>query len=331
MRTLRSLLSTKNHVSRTVRGFMMASVLIHLRKWWGLVVLVGIALAVVLKLPATFCAVQIGYLQLICPVGFIETSIATKSIIVKMLPGVFIVGVLCVFTGRSYCSWICPARYAGNGAKSIALNKMPRVTAAILNVWSRMRNRVQKHIVLTAGDGLAILAGLIIGISLFSFPAYTLFCPVGVLSRNLIELITHLHLRFDLIFLVIPLTLGMAFKTGWKCACPMGLVRGLAATTNKTLQPVIDYNDCILCGKCMQNCAFGVNLHVETFDSFSCSKCLNCLRDCDHSAIELKFLNLPTSEDKQKQAALKAALELGQKNSCPLNSGVTANARRKHS
>jgi len=44
----------------------------------------------------------------------------------------------------------------------------------------------------------------------------------------------------DLILLTVPLALSLVFKFGWKCACPMGLVRGLLANSNKTLVPVVD-------------------------------------------------------------------------------------------
>lgn len=270
----------------------MVGRLIRLRGWWGGIVLAAMAAAIFFKLPATFCAVQIGHLQLICPVGFIEISLATKSIIFNMLPGVLLVIGLSVITGRSFCSWVCPARYAGKKIKNIGYKKTPRLATWIIDHWNRMKSCVQRHFTLTVGDGLAMLTGLMIGIWFFEFPAYSLFCPVGVLSRNLIELVLHQHLRFDLLFLTIPLVLGLMFKTGWKCACPMGLVRGIAAKPNMTLQPIINYNICIRCGRCMQNCAFGVNLHSKTFDSFSCSKCLNCFKDCKKGAIELKIFNV---------------------------------------
>lgn len=306
---------------------MTIPLLVQLRQILGYLIIVAVGVAVFFKLPVTFCSIQLGYLQLICPVGFIETSIATKSIIIKMLPGVLLVLFFSLLLGRSFCSWACPARHAGKGARSLVRRKLPGLTTVIINIWMKLKGKVQKRVTLTAGDGLAIMAGGLVAIWWFDFPAYSLFCPVGVLSRNIIELITHLHLRFDLVFLVLPLVLGLMFKTGWKCACPMGLVRGLAATPNRSLQPVIDYNSCVLCNKCMQNCAFGVNLHADIFDSFSCSKCLNCLRDCDYGAIKLKFFNLASSENQQK----KATLDLTQRRTFPLDREIIADVRKKHS
>ena len=269
----------------------MTEHLIKLRKWWTLICITAIAAAAFFNIPATFCIVNIGWLQLVCPVGFIETSIATKSIMVKMLPGTALVGILTLFLGRSFCSWVCPARYTGKVFKNFADNKMHPIAVKTASAWKNLRTKVQTYVKLTAWDGLALLAGLFIGILIFGFPAYSIFCPVGVLSRNLIEFTTHSCLRFDLVLLIIPLVMGLAFETGWKCACPMGLVRAVAATSNKTLLPVINHENCINCGACMKNCAFGVNLHAEKLDTFSCSKCLNCIRDCNRDAIDLKILN----------------------------------------
>lgn len=287
----------------------MIQTLIRLRRGSAYLVLVAVAAAAVLKLPVTFCAVKLGPLQLICPVGFIEISLATKSLLTGMLPGVLIVLALSLLLGRSYCSWACPARHAAKGAAQMADRKIPMLARPITGIWHGLRKRVQKHVSLTAGDGLALLGGLLVGITIFDVPAYSLLCPVGVVSRNLIELVTHYHLRFDLLFLTLPLALGLMFKSGWKCACPMGLVRGVAATPNRTLQPVIDYDNCLLCNKCMEHCNFGVNLHAKSFDNLSCSRCLNCLRDCDHNAIELKLITRPTPGIRHEENSIPGGQE----------------------
>lgn len=242
------------------------------------------------KLPVTFCAVKLGVLQLICPVGFLEVCLATKSIVVKLLPGVLLVGILTIIFGKSFCAWVCPARYTGSMIRQIGHKKMPGASSGINNAWSNLQHRIQDKISLSWIDGLALLVGLFIGIAVFGFPAYSIFCPVGIISRNLIELIAHLRLRSDLLLLTVPLALSLIFKFGWKCACPMGLVRGLFAKSNKTLVPVVDEKACFSCGKCMDNCTSGVSLHENQYDSFSCSKCLNCLRDCSQSAVTLKLI-----------------------------------------
>lgn len=268
----------------------MIEKIVKIRHWWrGLIILMVLAGAF-LKLPITFCAVKIGVIQLICPVGFLEVSLATKSIITNLLPGVILVGVLSIIFGKSFCAWVCPARYAGSMVRQAGQKKMPGISASITSIWHKLQHFMQSKMSLSWKDGLAILAGLFIGITMFGFPAYSIFCPVGILSRNLIELISHFRLRTDLVLLIVPLALSLIFKFGWKCACPMGLIRGLAAKSNKTLIPVVDHDACHGCGKCMDNCSSGVSLHENRYDSFSCSKCLNCLKDCKHGAVSLKII-----------------------------------------
>lgn len=261
-----------------------------IRSWWRGVVLIAILSAAWLKLPVSFCTVRLGMLQMVCPVGFIESCLSTKSIITGLLPGVLLVGFLTVMTGKSFCAWACPARFAGKLARDLGNKKMPGPARKAHAFFVRFRSNVRSRLNLSWADGLALLSGLFIGILLFEFPAYSIFCPVGVLSRNLIELVAHFRLRFDLLFLMIPLAVGFLFNLGWKCACPTGLIRGLMSKPNRTLLPAVNHDGCHMCGKCMDNCTFGVRLHKNGHDSFACSKCLNCLTDCKHNAVSLKIL-----------------------------------------
>lgn len=253
------------------------------------------------NIPATFCAINIGLFQLICPVGFIEVSFATKSIITSLLPGVLLVILMTLLVGKSFCAWACPSRFAGSLIHHIGNKKIPKATAGIIAFWNKLKNRIQSHVSLTWGDGLALLSGLLIGICLFSFPAYSIICPVGIISRNIIEFITHLRLRMDLSLLAIPLLLSLFFKFGWKCACPLGLVRGKISISNKTLIPVVNPDLCRGCGICMDNCTSGVDLHLKKYDGFACSKCFNCLRDCPHNAITIGILPEKLFQSKTKQ------------------------------
>ena len=254
--------------------------IVKLRQWWRTMTVVAVLAAAWWKLPVTFCAVRLGILQLICPVGFIESSLATRTVVVRLLPGVLTVVVLAIVLGRMFCSWTCPARLTGHAVTYLSRRTLPGLSEKIKIAWRKTRQRLHKKLKLSWGDGLAMLAGLFAGVAIFEFPAYSIFCPVGILSRNLIELIAHFHLRWDMFFLLLPITLGLFFNLGWKCACPVGLMQGVLAKSNRTFVPVINFEECELCGKCMQNCNFGVSLHRTARNSFACAKCFKCLRDC---------------------------------------------------
>jgi ferredoxin-type protein NapH len=264
--------------------------IVKIRQYWRIMTVVAVLAAAWWKMPVTFCAARLGILQLICPVGFIESSLATGTVVYRLLPGVLTVVVLAIALGRMFCSWTCPARLAGHTAEYLSRRTLPGVAEKIKVSWRNARRRFQKKLKLSWSDGLALLGGLFAGIALFEFPAYSIFCPVGILSRNLIELTGHFRLRWDMFFLLLPIAIGLFFNLGWKCACPIGLMQGLLAKPNRTLLPVINFDECELCGKCMQNCNFGVSLHKTARDSFSCSKCFKCLKDCNRGAIHLKPL-----------------------------------------
>ena len=277
----------------------MVNDLAKLRHYWQRLVVIAVVMAAWWQLPVTFCAVDLGMLRLVCPLGFLECCLSTKTVVTRLLPGFLLITGLVVVLGRAFCAWTCPARMAGKAADYLVSPALRGPTEKARSAVVRFRQRLHDSTKLSWSDGLALTAGLFLGIGLFSFPAYSIFCPVGVLSRNLIELATHFRLRWDLIFLGIPLAAGLLFALGWKCACPAGLILGVLAEGNSTLQPVVQSESCAMCGRCVKNCDFGVSLHKGEYDSFACSKCLKCLRDCERQAVRLKAW--PRSDQKTRQ------------------------------
>jgi ferredoxin-type protein NapH len=294
--------------------------LISLREWVkGFSVVIVIA-AVILKLPVTFCALRIGLVYLICPMAFIEYLLAAKTMAWQLLPGILLViGSIFIF-GRAFCGWFCPSRFAGNLVQSIGNRKMPGVISFISSTYLGVRKRIVRKIRLGWRDGIALFSGLLLGIWAFDFPAYSIFCPIGVISRNLIELATHFQLRWDLLFISIPLIAGLFFNLGWKCSCPLGMVHGILAKPNFTVRPVVLTELCVGCGNCVKNCSFQVNLHQDQYDSFACSKCLNCIRDCNKNAIILSPFHI--GQKSSSKMALATALKINKKGSENLNDQV---------
>lgn len=265
--------------------------LAKIRRYWQRTVVIAVVAAAWWQLPVTFCAVDLGILKLVCPMGFLECCLSTKTVVTRLLPGFLLSTGLVALLGRAFCAWACPASMAGKAADYLISKSLPGPLERSRSAVARLRQRLHKSVELSWGDGVALTAGLFVGVALFSFPAYSIVCPIGVLSRNLIELAVHVSLRWDLIFLGIPLAAGLLFSLGWKCACPAGLIRGVLAKANRTLQPVVDLEDCVKCGRCVKNCEFGVRLHKGGFDSFACSKCLQCLQDCERKVVHLKILS----------------------------------------
>lgn len=263
------------------------------RSWIGFISLFGILLAAYFEFPFSGCSyLRLGFLRLVCPVGFIETTLATKSIIWPLVPGFLIICALIFLLGRAYCSWICPAAQAGQ--KSITfLGKFlpPSFMKGTRRKWQQTRSRLSAKLQFDYLDGTALFLGAAVGILVFGYPFFCLFCPIGVISRNLIELATHYTVRMDLILLFFPLLLGLLFRSGWKCMCPVGTLRGLVARSNHTLVPLKNPRLCNSCRKCERICPSGLSPHLGIVDPSKCVKCLRCVDDCPKSALSIAVWN----------------------------------------
>ncbi len=69
------------------------------------------------------CYASIGYFRLICPVGFIELSLATRTINTELIIPFLTITIILFLVGRSFCSWGgCPTSYMGGIIKKMASN-----------------------------------------------------------------------------------------------------------------------------------------------------------------------------------------------------------------
>jgi len=262
-----------------------------LRSWSGFLVLTGILLAAYFQYPFSGCSyLKLGYLRLVCPVGFVEATLATKSIIWELVPGFAIICILLFVLGRAYCSWVCPAAQAGDKLVGFIGKFMPpSLMNGVGRKWRRARKRISGKLNLGFRDGTALFIGAGVGIAVFGYPFFCLFCPIGVVSRNLIELATHYTLRLELVMLALPLLLGLFFRSGWKCMCPVGTLRGLIAKPNRTLIPIKNTELCNGCRKCEQVCPSGLSPFLNILDPTKCIKCFKCVDECPQKALAVKI------------------------------------------
>lgn len=267
------------------------------RGYFRFVLLVLIGLAILYQLPvAGFCYVSLGYFRLICPIGFLEACLATRHVYWNLFPALLGVVALVLLFGRVFCSWLCPTSYIGNrlelGLKRILPSQFSKSLSKLCRV---LRDRGPRF---GFGDSLALLIGLFAGVFIFSYPFISAFCPVGIVTRNLIEILTHFRLRSDLLLLLIPMILGILFHRGWKAACPMGSIRGLIAACNHTFVPKRNEGACKSCGSCQWICPLHLRLDRK-YDPKSCIKCFRCIDECPEKAVSFTFLGVPYRTSKK--------------------------------
>jgi ferredoxin-type protein NapH len=259
-----------------------------IRHYVRLAVIILIVSAAFFGLPiAGCCYMKIGYLRLICPIGFLEVCLATHRFYWTLFPAFLAVFLILFLLGRFFCSWVCPASFLGQQVQKVAKKILPRrLVSIVLCGWRKFENKAPQ---LGHRDSIALMVGAFIGIFLFGYPFISLFCPIGVISRNIIELFIHFRLRYDLALVIIPLMFGLFFTRTWKSCCPIGTLRGLEASFNRTFIPVVDHDLCKACGKCQRVCPFGLNPQEGVVDTQLCVKCLQCIDACPQKAIRLAF------------------------------------------
>ena len=259
------------------------------RKWSGIAILVLIIGAAIWGFGfGSFCYFHLGIIQLMCPVGFVELCLSNRTIYWNLVPPFLLVIGLIILLGRMFCSWICPVALLGGWFKSLLLRAMPQG----VSTWWKKRGI---HVVKTLPkcgykDGIAITIGAFAGVAIFGFPFISGFCPIGIITRNLIGLFTHFQLHADLVLLFIPVCFGALFFHGWRNVCPVGAFRGLIAGINHTFVPVVNHSLCNGCRTCERVCPFGLSPQNDNLDSRFCVKCLKCIDECPQRAISLSFL-----------------------------------------
>lgn len=261
-----------------------------IRSFVGTAILLGIFAAAFFGYPLSGCNyLPVSYIRLFCPVGFIENSLSSHSIAWKLLPGFLIVCTLVLLWGRAYCSWFCPATHAKSKSLGFVAAFLPNsLKRRVGPKWRAARQKIVSKTRLEAKDGIALVLGGAVGIAIFHYPFFCLWCPIGIISRSLVELATHYTLRSELVLLVVPLGLGLLFKSGWKCLCPVGLFRGVVALGNRSVVPSVAQDTCKACGKCEKVCPSEIAV-TKTINTMECIKCFKCVDTCPYHAASVRL------------------------------------------
>ncbi|HTY24024.1 MAG TPA: 4Fe-4S binding protein [Desulfomonilaceae bacterium] len=258
-----------------------------IRTGFGVAIILALATGAVLRFETgSLCYFHIGMSWLVCPIGFLEICVNSRTIHWDLFPFALVGIVLAAVLGRAFCSWVCPVMFVSDWADQVLSSLMPeRVNLWRASLSSFVSARLPK---LTYKDGLALLLGAFAGIVIFKYPFISIFCPIGVVTRNIIDLFTHLRVSADLIFLLIPLIAGYFFVGGWRACCPAGLIHSMGARANALLIPSVDHEKCAHCGLCRQKCLAGLPLGDGYYDKQLCIKCFKCVDNCPNRAVSLK-------------------------------------------
>ncbi len=238
-------------------------------------------------------ALDVLGLKFICPLGFLQMTLAKRSLLPHLLLPFMVSVVAISLFGRFFCSWFCPStllnslfskRSVDNGKKSTIILKETS------NELSPKRSNIF--------TSYAVLGGALTSSFIFGFPVFCLICPVGLFFGTgfaLIKLFT--TQQFALELLVFPLVLGIevfVLKSWCTSICPLGaLQRIISSMSFGFFRPRINHEKClqtrqINCQACRKACPEQIDLvESEKIERAGCTNCWECIEKCPTNAIKI--------------------------------------------
>jgi len=219
--------------------------------------------------------------------------------------GFIVVAALTVFTGRSYCSFLCPLGILQD-AISRAGGKVKRRNRryGFKKPHTILRYLLLAITLIVALSGSIHLIALLDPYSIFGRFVTYFFQPLIVTLNNIVawiatkfdyyEIFKVEYIKIPLIVYLIPLLFlvlvsYMSFTRGrlyCNTLCPVGTLLGLLSKVS-VFRITIDKQSCTHCGRCAINCkASCIDFLNEDIDESRCVTCFNCLTVCPDNAIK---------------------------------------------
>lgn len=247
----------------------------------------------------TFAHVPVGTLCALCPVGFLELTVAGGTVPWGLLPGVLVLLAVVFALGRVFCSWVCPTSLLRN----IFGGKTPRGltgrTGTCLGCSlggdgaPAKQERVSNNL---AAQGFVLVVLLLVSF-LVHFPVFCLFCPIGLVFGTLFA-ISRMFVTWqpgwELVVFPAMLLAELFLLRRWCSAiCPLGFFFGLMAKARSRIGVLprvrVNRGTCLHgsgCEVCATVCP--ENLSAPDADNRAledCTLCLDCREHCPAKSI----------------------------------------------
>ena len=219
----------------------------------------------------SICTIGVGSITLTCPLGFLQVSLASRSMILGLLVPVAATLAFTILLGRIFCGWICPA---GNLTQRFGETGLLRKASSLrlTSLFEQIPTR------------LVLLGSILAASAIFRYPVFCVICPVGIISRNVISLFQYGSVGLDLILIPVIAALELGLAPWCSHICPLGTTLRIFGQKSP-LVPIVDKAKCIGCSICTKICNMKVPL-LQTSNLEDCSKCMECSLRCPTRAIE---------------------------------------------
>jgi len=218
----------------------------------------------------SICTIGIGSITLACPLGFLQVSLASRSMILGLLVPVTATLAFTILLGRVFCGWICPA---GDFMQRFGEAGIPRKASGL-----RLTSLVEQNL-----TRLVLLGSVLAASTVFQYPVFCVICPIGIISRNVISLFQYSSVGLDLLFIPVIAALELGLAPWCSHICPLGTTLRIFGQKSP-LVPIVDKAKCIGCSICTKVCNMKVSL-LQTSNLEDCSRCMECSLRCPTKAI----------------------------------------------
>lgn len=245
----------------------------------------------------TLSAFGYSTISAICPLGSIETLIASKTFIPAVFISLAVFLVISILFGRIFCAWMCPVplfrKWFPKAEKAQTIPTKETEEAPTKEGLVAFAKKID--------TSYFVLGGALGSTFLFGFPVFCLICPVGLTFAVIVgvwRLIQFNEPTWSL--MVFPAVLALElifFRFTCRKFCPLGALISLMSRANLFFKPTIDTTSCLKaskgsdCSICKDACHEEIDLHEPlTPQTLSrCTKCKDCSDACPMQAISFSF------------------------------------------
>jgi len=254
---------------------------------------------------------------------FVPSILLFSKVFALSAAGFLVVLVLTLFTGRVYCSAICPLGILQDVILRIA-KKFRKIRFKYQKPLNWVRNFILIFTIITVLSGSLLILNLLDPYSLFGRIISDIIRPLIILANNLFAGILQsqdIYVLFDerlnllnwtlyvtpfiFLFIIIYLTIHHG-RIYCNTLCPVGTFLGFLSRFS-LFKIRIDTDSCTDCKACERACkAECIDLEQHIVDNSRCISCFNCLTSCKFNAIDLsskKQLSAATADIEDKKAS----------------------------
>ncbi len=257
----------------------------------------------------------------ICPLGVLETFVASHTIIPRAALAGLCILIVFVLLGRVFCSWACPVPplqhffHPGGNKKDKDAQIQADVKRELQGVGDCSAcGETEGACSHSCGlkpvggkrDGFhfdsryGVLIGALASSAIFGFPVFCLVCPVGLSIAFVVSLYAAFFEQSPTLSLLIfaaILFVEVFFLRKW-ChkICPMGALMSLVGAKAPFGKPHVDTTKCLRsdgtdCHVCVETCPELLDPHSKSIPE--CTRCGLCAEACPTEAIKMRKIRVP--------------------------------------